>query len=174
MGYTKAHDVSEVFYTSDEHEQSLLGKKDIVKTIEPYLRQFGWEKSCEEYFDNLFEFESKFFDKEMLVLIRGLKESGVECLLCTDKNKIRYDFILNSLKGIFDDGFASYDIGFLKRQEGFWKYVVTNLKERCPNINLKEIAFFDDKQENVDVSLKFGLSSFLFTNIEQFKKDLSI
>lgn len=170
MGYKEAHNVLQEFYSSDAHKQSLLGKEDLAKLVEPRLREFGWEKSCEEYFNSLFEFESKFFDKDMISLVEGLRDRGIDCMPCTDKTKIRFNFVLDNLKDVFVDGFASCNIGFLKTQEGFWEYAISNLKERYPNIAPEEIAFFDDKQANIDVSLKFGLNSFLFTGIEQFKK----
>ena len=175
-GYKEAHNVCERFYTSDEHEQTLLGKLDIKKAIEPHLREFNWEGTCDDYFNDLFEFESNFFDQEMLSLVKRIKDSGVECFLCTDKNKPRFDFIINhpSIKNIFEEGFISCDIGFLKAQEGFWKYVLDDLKNRYPDIKPEEVAFFDDKQANIDTSLKFGFNSFLFTNIEKFKKDLNL
>ncbi|MDD4662159.1 MAG: HAD family hydrolase [Candidatus Pacebacteria bacterium] len=170
-GY-KINNILDKFYSSDEYQQSFLEEVDLEKIVEPYLKEFGWEKSSKEYFDELFEFEAQFFNQELLDIIKKIKETGVECILCTNKNKIRFNFVINYLKDIFEKGFTSCDVGFLKNQEEFWKYVLKNLKERYPEIKPEEIAFFDDKQVNIDVASRFGLNSFLFTDIDKFKKDL--
>lgn len=175
MGYANAKEELDKFFSSKEYSECLLGKRDQLGLADPYLENFGWQKGALEYFNSQFEFEAQFLDREMLELAKSLKDDGVKCILCTEQDRMRFQFIFENLKfkGIFERGFVSSDIGFLKREDGFWEHAIKNLKESYGSISLEEIAFFDDKQINVDTSLKFGLNSFLFTDIDKFKKDLN-
>lgn len=175
MGYKNAKKELNNFYYSNDYKECLLGRCDLFEIAKPYLKRFGWQKSSKEYFDDQFKFEAKFLNIQMLKLVKLLKTNNIKCLLCTEQEKIRFQFIFEKLcfKDIFDKGFISSDVGFLKSEEGFWKYLLFNLKIKYNDINSKEIVFFDDKKTNIDVSLRFGLNSFLFTDMEQFKKDFN-
>lgn len=175
-GYVNAEENLNPFFHSAEFYQCLEGKADAKKTIEPYLKRFCWEKSASDYFYQQFRFESQYLDQSMISMIQRFKKNGIRCLLSTDQEKYRSKFLLDKMdfQNIFDGYFISNHIGFRKFQHEFWEYVITKLKKENPNVRPWEIVFFDDKKINIDIALKFGLNAFLFTNTEQFTKNIAL
>lgn len=171
QGYKNVENSVNPFFTGPDNLLCSEGKADAEKLIMPYLEKFGWKKTAREYFDAQFQFEKKFLDDNLIELVKELKNENIICCLCTDQKEIRAKFLLQDLdfQNIFDKHFISCRIGYRKCYDEFWQYVIKELEDVKP----EEIAFFDDKQSNVDVALKFGIRAFLFTDIVQFEKDIS-
>ena len=77
-------------------------------------------------------------------------------------------------KNIFDGYFISCFIGYRKRHDEFWIYLMNKLEKELNGVKSGEIVFFDDTQNNVDVALKFGINAVLFEDAVQFEKDLML
>ncbi|MBA3046862.1 HAD hydrolase-like protein [Patescibacteria group bacterium] len=175
-GYNNVAESLNPFFNGDDGYQCLEGKADAEKNIMPFLKKFGWKGTAKSHLKQQFQFESSYLDKNFISLIKGLRKKGVKCYLSTDQEKNRAKFLLHEMnfKNIFDGYFISCYIGYRKCHDDFWKHALKILNKEFPDIKPDEIVFFDDIQSNIDTALKFGIKSFLFKNIKQFKKDFAV
>lgn len=175
LGYKNAEENLNAFFNGENNIQCLEGKASAMKMIMPYLQNFGWEETAKDYFFQQFQFEREYLNQNLILLITKLRNKGILCCLCTDQEKYRAKSILNDMnfQDIFDKCYISCHIGYRKCQNKFWTYVITDLKKDFPGIKPKEIVFFDDTKNNIDVALKFGIRAFLFTDMIQFERDMA-
>ncbi len=169
QGYKNSGDCLNSFFHGEDSRQCLEGKADAQISILPYLEKFSWNGSAEDYFRKQFDFERKYLDESLMLLVEKFRSEGVKCYLCTDQMANRAKFILNDMdfESIFDGHFISCHVGFRKCHDGFWKHVVGYFEKEFPELRRDEIIFFDDIQNNVDVATKFGIRAMLYENIEQ-------
>lgn len=174
QGYTNAIESLNSFYKDDIACKCSEGKAEAMENIMPFLKKFGWEDSAENYFKQQFDFEAEYLDQEFISLIQGFRNQGIECYLGTDQEKNRAKFLLEdmSFADNFDGHFISCFVGYRKCHDNFWTHTLQELKKEFPDIEPNEVAFFDDIQNNVDVASKHRIQAFLFTDMEQFDKDL--
>ncbi|MCK4891405.1 MAG: HAD hydrolase-like protein [Candidatus Pacebacteria bacterium] len=174
QGYRNARESLDSFYKGSDNWECLEGKANLTEKIMPYLEKFGWKETAENYFKKQFQFEKQYLDQNLILQIEQFRSQGIKCYLCTDNTKIRVEFLLNEMnfRDIFDDYFVSCYIGFRKRHDDFWIYLINKLKKEIEGVNPGEVVFFDDIQNNVDVALKFGINAILFENVIQFEKNL--
>lgn len=175
-GYKKVEDSLNAYYCGSDHLSSLEGRADSKEMIIPYLRNFGWEYSVDEYFEQQFCFELEYIDRDMICFIDKLRAQGVKCCLASDQEKHRARYLLKSmdLRTVFDTHFISFLIGARKCHDLFWEHVVKELKNTPVGIEPDEIAFFDDIQKNIDTALRFGVNAFLFESVPQFREDMAL
>ncbi|MFA5755120.1 MAG: HAD-IA family hydrolase [Candidatus Paceibacterota bacterium] len=168
-GYKLASAFLDKFFHSEEYLQALVGKADVKKLIEPYLKKMKWEKGAHEYFIKQFNFEIQYLDRNMLSEIERLNKKGVKCFLCTDQEQHRLKFLKErtEFKSLFNGCFASSDIGFRKCEKGFWEHII-----KKNNINPFETIFFDDREANINAAKGEGVKGFLFMDFANFKKNL--
>ena len=173
-GYKNAEKIIASFWKKEVDNKHDRGKGNEKKTILPYLKKIGWEKSVQQFFQEHFEFNAKFLNKNLISLIKKLQKDKKKCYLGTDQMKTRAKFLLDEMgfKKIFDGYFISCHVGHRKIHDNFWIHVLKKLNKDLGNIKPEEIVFFDDAQKNIDVAKKFGINAFLFKDITQFKKDL--
>ena len=68
---------------------------------------------------------------------------------------------------LFDRIFSSAEIGHLKSENEFWKYVEKKLER-----NLDDIVVWDSDKKNVDKASELGMKSCLFTDVKDFRKKM--
>lgn len=174
QGYKKAGENLTSFFQGSDNWECLEGKASSEKKIVPYLEKIGCKGTGEDYFKRQFQFEKKYLDQNLISQIERFRSQGIKCYLCTDNAKSRAEFLLNEMNfnNIFDGYFISCFIGFRKRHDEFWDYVMDKLGKEAENIESGGVVFFDDIQNNIDMALKFGINAILFKGMIQFKKDL--
>jgi len=174
QGYERAEESLTSFFQGSDNWECLEGKANSGKKIVPYLEKFGWKGTAEDYFKKQFQFEKKYLDQNIISQIEQFRAQGIKCYLCTDNAGSRSEFLLNEMnfKNIFDGYFISCFVGYRKRHDEFWSYLIKKLEKELNGVKSDEIVFFDDIQNNVDVALKFGINAILFENAVQFEKDL--
>lgn len=69
---------------------------------------------------------------------------------------------------VFHRVFTSYEMGMIKPEKGIYKKVLEELEAEPENV-----FYTDDRQELVDSARSLGINSFLFTNVEQLRRDLT-
>ncbi len=176
QGYEKVEESLTSFFKGSDNWECLEGKASAEKNIAPYLEKFGWKGTAGEYFKQQFQFEKKYLDRNLILKIEQFRSQGIKCYLSTDQTENRAEFLLNKMnfKNIFDGYFASCYIGFRKRHNEFWNYMINKLQKEIKRVEPCETVFFDDIQNNIDVALRFGINAILFTNAIQFEKDLKL
>lgn len=147
-------------------------KISIKNIIFPYLKEIWWRKSVEEYLNEQYSFESNFLDNDLIEKIKELQKKGFKCYLATSQEKERWEYFLNKLnfKNIFDWYFISNVIWYRKDNLLFWEEVMKNL----PNLEKKDILFFDDALSNINMANSFWIKSFIYTDLNKFNQDLKL
>ena len=151
-------------------QECLVGNADLKKVVVPYLDKWGWDKGVETLLDYWFSLESK-TDKELIKYIKELRKKGIECILATNNEKHRFEYMMNKmgLKNVFNKTYASAHLGHKKPEQEFFTKIYRELK----NIKKNEILFVDDSKENIKGAKEFGIHAEFYTSFENFKKKLS-
>lgn len=84
-----------------------------------------------------------------------------------EPNKGEYLWNNKELKNHFDYFFTSYNIGFLKTEDGFYKKISDILE-----LKNKEILLIDDKGKNVEKAISCGWNGYLYTTFDDIKNNL--
>lgn len=152
-------------------QECLVGNLDLKEVILPYLDKWGWDKGVDMLLEYWFSLESK-TDKELIKYIKGLRQKGVVCILATNNEKYRFEYMMGKmgLKNVFDKTYASAHLGHKKPKQEFFAKIFKELK----NINKNEILFVDDSKENIKGAKKFGIHTELYDSIQNLKKKLAI
>ncbi len=150
-------------------QDCMQGKSDIREELLPFLKDWKWEGSVDEFLQFWFKTEDK-VNENVIDVIKKLKEKGIRCFLIMNQERYRKGYILNQMgfDGIFDSVFASCDVGFTKPQIEFFDSVLRKIESDF-YINIDEIIMFDDSKECVDSANKFGIKSFLYEGFDGFK-----
>lgn len=146
-------------------KECLIGKADLKEAIAPYLPQWGWDKSVEEFLIYWFGSEHH-INEPLMTCIRSLREKGIKCYVATNQEKYRVLYIQDymKLKPEFDGFFASNEIGVCKPDEAFYHHILNRLR-----IKPEEILFWDDTQGNVDAAKRLGMNAEFYSGFEDFK-----
>lgn len=84
-----------------------------------------------------------------------------------EPNKGEYLWNNKELKNHFDYFFTSYNVGFLKTDDGFYEKISNILK-----LKNEEILLIDDKKKNVDRAISCGWNGYLYTTFDDIKNNL--
>lgn len=147
-----------------------MGKADLKEELKPLLKDWKWEKSVDELLDYWFEGEN-YVDKKIIGAIRRLRQKGIKCILATNQEKYRFDYMKNrmGLGNVFDNIYCSAEIGLKKPDEEYLKYINDDLK-----LKKEEIMFWDDRESYANAARSFGWQSYVYKNFEDFKKIIKI
>lgn len=145
----------------------VCGRKDLKLTIQPYLKNFRWNGSLEEYIDFWFNSESN-LDNQLLEFIFKLKSHIQTLNLATNQESYRLDYFRTSLnlEDYFDNLYASCDMGFKKPDPEFYQILWENLGKPVK----KSVLFWDDTPTNIFEAKRFGFRGEVYTNFEKFKQ----
>ena len=156
----------QVFFRK-EWNSIVTGKTDLKEVILPYLRQWGWNKSVEEYLEYWFISE-KHLDQYVWQSIESLKLKGIACYLATNQEKYRLKFISEEMKfgELFDGLYSSCDIGFKKPSKEYFRYILNDLEISDP----KKVLFWDDTPANVISAKELGILGAVYKDFESYTK----
>jgi putative hydrolase of the HAD superfamily len=156
-------------FFKNEYQDCAVGKADLKKELEKYIKIWEWKGSVEDLMKYWFENERD-INNTVESEIKKLRGEGFFCCLATNNEKYRTQYLLEEvgLKDLFDYVFSSSEIGFLKSQDNFWRHV----QEKLGINDLGEIMFWDSDKRNVDKVNELGMKGFLFTNEKEFKEKI--
>ena len=146
----------------------LLGKTDLAETLPPYLADWGWTGSCEEFLQLWFSVEDA-VDDRVLDAARELRGAGLTCCLASNQEKHRSEY-MRTVMGFgaeFDTLFFSCEIGFKKPDPRFYEAV-----EAALGLSGEQIAFWDDSPGHADAAKERGWQAELYTSYEDFERQL--
>lgn len=107
-------------------------------------------------------------NEELIALIRELKKKYKIGLLSNFTAPwLREVMDENKLWDLFDEHIISSEHKLVKPDAKIYKKMLTML-----DVSAGEVVFADDRQINIDAAKKLGMRGFLFTDTEQFIKDL--
>jgi putative hydrolase of the HAD superfamily len=143
--------------------------EDLKEELKKYMSGWGWEKGI----DNLLEywFEDGHLNEEMVGIINDLKRKGMKCILCTNNEKHRMEYLKKNhgINDIFDGIVASCDIGFVKPEKSVFDKIL-----EITNLPADHIIFCDDSERNIGASEEFGFVPLLYKGVEDFRKKLTV
>lgn len=106
---------------------------------------------------------------EMYILVAELRAKQIPVALLSNIDtrlaKLIREF---GLYEPFDPCLLSCEIGVKKPDPKAYQVLLDQLKVSTT----KDVVFIDDRQENVDAALKFGLDALLFTSLDKLREEL--
>lgn len=165
--YGISTDITDPFFTGP-FKDCLIGNADLKEILPPYLKEWGWEKSVDDFLDYWFESEHK-IDEELVQYIQELRGRGVKCYLATNQEKYRVQYMLDKMgfSQCFDKIYASAHLGYRKPAMEFYTKVTEDL-----GLDKEEILFWDDTQGNIEAAKDFGIKTELYLSFEDFKNKM--
>ncbi|HZP55281.1 MAG TPA: HAD-IA family hydrolase [Candidatus Saccharimonadales bacterium] len=149
------------------------GETDYKTLIEANNDIWQWDKTAEELLDKWFAYENQPIS-ELLELIKDLKKQGIKVFLASDQDKYRGKYLNEVVfKDMLDGAFFSSALGYVKIEPEFFIKVMAELQKHLPDLKPRQIVFFDDSPENIEVAKSQGISAFLYKSPAHVKKILS-
>lgn len=166
--YNIPMEIASDFFTG-AFQSCLVGKDDLKKEIAPYIKKWGLKLEVDQFLLDWFESEN-YLDKEMLSYIDQLKSEGIICVLATNQEKYRTNFMRDDMKlgEVFNHIFSSAYIGLKKPHPDFFINIINRF-----NLNTQEVLFVDDLAKNVQAAETVGIKSNLYKKLESFKRFVS-
>lgn len=154
-------------------QECLVGKADLKVVVKPYLPDWKWTGTVDEFLEFWFKAEHH-IDDRMIRLIKDLQSKGVKCYLATKQEKYRTKYIRNEMgfDDVFDHIFSSADIGAKKPEREFYESIFQWI-EKTDGLSKDELFFVDDSEENVTSAIDFGIDSMLYKNFDDFEKKVT-
>lgn len=150
-----------------------VGQADMKEELKKYLKSWGWSKSVDQLIEYWFGGENKksLLNIQLIELVEKLRGQGIKTFLVTDNEKYRTEHLIKEfdLNKYFDQIFSSAYIGFNKKDQGFWQYVLSVIK-----INPAEIWYWDDDEKNLEAAQLLGINAEIYKNFDNLQGRLSI
>lgn len=165
--YGISHKTTQPFYQGIFND-SLIGKADLRKIIEPYLKEWGWPKTVDDFLEEWFSYEHV-LDEEIIAYIQKLRAKGIGCYVATNQEKYRAQYMIDRMgfKDSFDKLYSSGHLGMLKPALEYYDKVVKDIGAKKD-----EVLFWDDRMENVVAAKKFGIHAEFFDSFDLFKQKM--
>lgn len=98
----------------------LVGKSDLKEQLLPYLKQWGWQQTVDDFLSYWFISEHR-PNLPLLQVAQQLRQHGIPCYLATNQERYRTAYILHEMGFAtqFDGVFSSAYIGYMKRRLSF-------------------------------------------------------
>lgn len=147
----------------------LVGKADLKEVLAPYLKEWGWKDGVDNFLEYWFSTEHS-IDKELISYIQTYRRNGVKCVMATNQEKYRADYLFNKIGFVnsFDKMYVSAHLGHKKTNKEFFEKLTNDLDD----ISKAEILFWDDDIENINTAKEFGINAELYTTFEDFKQKM--
>ena len=132
----------------------LVGKADLKEQLFPYLKQWGWQHTVDDFLSYWFIAEHR-PNLPLLQVAQQLRQYGIPCYLATNQERYRTEYILQEMGFAthFDGAFSSAYTGYMKPQVEFFHHILHKLA----HVKADEILFWDDTLENIIVAKEVGL-----------------
>ncbi len=148
-------------------QDCLVGKADLKKSIQPYLKKWNWDGSVEDFVLFWFRAEDN-VDQQIIELVIKLRENSILSYIATNQEKYRTEYMRSEMgfENIFSGIFSSAEIGSKKPDKEFYEFILQELGKK--GITKEEIFYIDDTATNVDSAKALGVDSYLYTNFQKF------
>jgi putative hydrolase of the HAD superfamily len=150
-------------------DDCLVGKADLKAVLPPYLAQWGWPASVDDFTRVWFEAEHA-PDERVIGIIRALQRSGYTCCLATNQEKYRAEYIKTEMGfvGTFDHLFFSCELGCKKPDRVYYERITETLEMEGP-----DVLFWDDSPSSVEGARASGWNAEVYTGFEDFVTKLA-
>lgn len=150
----------------------LIGKADLKDVLEPYLKEWGWKKTVDEFVEYWFRSED-IVNTVVTDEISRLRESGIKCYLATNQEKYRLAYMRDVMgfKRVFNGLFSSADLGCKKPEPQFFDRLLKRIDPKR-EIPRREILFWDDSEANVAAAKELGIQAYRYVDPLSFQEKM--
>lgn len=162
----RGFDPSEVApFFSGDFQEALVGRADLKDLLEKHRELWRLQSSPEDLMSQWFAAEHS-VDEVLVSEIKKLRKLGIRCVLATNQEKYRAEYIEKEMvAGVFDRVYSSAALGVKKPEPEFYAKILEDLGSVAePN----EAVCFDDDVENVKAAQKTGIRAVLYKDITDF------
>ncbi len=144
----------------------ILGKADLGTVLPPYLKEWGWQGSADEFMQLWFSVEDA-VDMRVLNAAKMLREAGFVCCLASNQepHRAKYMSDVMGFSTFFDHLFFSGVLGMKKPDVRFYEAIETAL-----GMSGEQIAFWDDSPTHIETAKQRGWSAELYIGYEEFQR----
>lgn len=137
----------------------LLGRADLKEAVEPFLREWQWRGSVEDFLRIWFEADSV-LNADVLGLVTALRETGVPCYIGSTQEKLRAAYLEDILgfRDMFEDRFFSCRVRAMKPDAAFFTHVATSV-----GASGDALLFIDDMESNITGARRCGWNAELYS-----------
>ncbi len=153
-------------------QEVLIGKADLKEALEPYLKEWGWKKSVDEFVEYWFRSED-IVNTVVTDVISRLRASGIKCYLATNQEKYRLAYMRDVMgfKRVFNGLFSSADLGCKKPEPQFFDRLLKRIDPKR-EIPRREILFWDDSEANVAAAKELGIQAYRYVDPLSFQEKM--
>jgi HAD superfamily hydrolase (TIGR01509 family) len=165
--------LSKIYDKSYDEMYEIVGKKALVKS--GYIRGKGTEKEFWKAITKELDIDKNLMDCRSLILDNLAPRKEIMDIVIELKDKFKWGIFSDQTNWIyevdktynflryFDYKFISYDLGYTKYDDEFYKIPYQGIK-----LPAKNILIVDDKQRVLDKAEEFGYKTFRFDSIQGF------
>jgi FMN phosphatase YigB (HAD superfamily) len=170
--YARSHGLDpepfEQFFRND-WKPFVTGKADLKESIAANPQLWQWDGDADGLLKFWFETEDVRND-ELLNLIREIRAQGTACYLATEQEKYRGSYMREIMfKDSLDGCYVTAELGVSKTEPAFFQAIIQDLQGKYPELEAKDILFFDDSQSKVDTACSVGIDGRFYTGVEQVR-----
>ncbi len=164
-------DILQAFFQGP-FQEALVGKADLKVVLLPYLKEWKWEGTVDEFLAYWFKAEDVVND-EVIETIGNLRAKGIKCYLATNQEKYRLAYLRDVMKfkHVFNALFSSADLGCKKPESQFFERMLKRIDPKR-EIPRREILFWDDAEANVKAAKDLGIQAYLYTDLLSFREKM--
>lgn len=143
----------------------LSGEIDLIEVFRKTLSRWNYQEHLNELLKIWTSIE---IDHEIMSIIKDLRNQGTTCFVASNQPEFRAKYMSEKLgyKDDFDGEFYSFQLKTTKPNKLYFQKILHLLDLESGNV-----AFLDDRQENVDAAEKMGIKSGLY-NIKHGSKEM--
>ena len=161
--------LKEVIFRSKEWlmlDQGILNEKEVTEILCKRLETEELKEQCKEILKHGLKYMPVFPETEKW--IQQLKQNGYSIYVLSNTSKVFYEYIQKQpVWQYFDGAILSYQEKLVKPDPRIYEVL-------CQRYQLipQECCFFDDRKENIDAAISYGMKGFVFEiqNIKELKE----
>ncbi len=155
-------------FFSGPFKQCTLGNGDLKDILPTVIEAWKWPGTADELM--AYWFKDDVIEAPILACIEQLRAQGVRCFMATNQEKYRAASLREKFGHgkVFEEIFASSEIGHIKNDPVFWDVVYAKIAALADNDKSK-VLFLDDAEDNVITARAFGFDAIHYKGPEDLK-----
>ncbi len=162
-------EIFDIFFASEVtmlFEAGKISPQDFFKKVKEMLNLKLDYDSFVAIWNDIFFLSSK--NRAVYSLANSLR-SRYTVVLVSNINILHYEYLKKYFPvfDVFHSVFTSFELQVVKPDQEIYRLTLEKL-----NVPAQDVFYTDDRAELVDSARKMGIKSFVFTDVEQLKRDL--
>jgi len=147
---------------------ALLGNADVLAILPPFLEQWRWKGSAQEFLE-LWLFSEREVKPGMIDIVNELRQAGYYVGAATNQELHRASYLRSQMgfDKLFDQSFISSELGYMKPEPEYFQVVTSRI-----GVAPHQILFIDDQQNYLKAASECGWRTILFTDEQDTRQKL--